>query len=62
MRGHERDLGDTQIPKRVFCKLSSEQLAELRAQATRLERSLSWIAQLAWRIAKSRIKNLEKKT
>jgi uncharacterized small protein (TIGR04563 family) len=39
-------------------KLPTGTLEEMRAEAVRLERSLSWVAQEAWRRARGRIKGL----
>jgi uncharacterized small protein (TIGR04563 family) len=39
-------------------KLPTELVVEMRAEATRLEKSLSWVAQEAWRRARARIREL----
>ena len=43
----------------AHCYIPKPMLAEMRAQADRLERSLSWVAQQAWKIARSRLKTNE---
>lgn len=35
-----------------------EQLAEIAAEAERLDRSLSWVVQRAWKVAKAEIKKI----
>jgi uncharacterized small protein (TIGR04563 family) len=39
-------------------KLPLEMVIEMRAEAKRLQRSLSWVAQEAWRRARAKIKEL----
>lgn len=42
--------------RKMAAYLDPPVLAEIRAEALRQDRSISWLAQQAWRIARARIK------
>jgi uncharacterized small protein (TIGR04563 family) len=46
--------------KRSF-QFSADMLAEIVAEAHRLDRSVSWVVRRAWRIARRTIKKIERK-
>jgi uncharacterized small protein (TIGR04563 family) len=56
--GRPRTAGiTTPVKHKQSTCFSLAMLAEMQAEANRLERSLSWIAQLAWRIARERMRS-----
>lgn len=53
-KGGHKNTGKTD-PRKVSVYLPSEYLAEIRSECERQDRSLSWILQRAWQLARSRI-------
>ncbi len=45
-------------PRKVSVYLASDVVTELRAESQRLDRSLSWLVQKAWRLARDEIRKL----
>jgi uncharacterized small protein (TIGR04563 family) len=57
-QGQPTDQSRKADPRKVSVYLPDTLLHEIRAEANRLERSLSWILQKAWRVAREEVRKL----